>query len=144
MGSDCESRQCESPQGWSLGSRAARPGLRFQTRYPGTKPLSHNQDHCAPAPALASSQGRISKEQGYCGSEADHWVEDFMVGKDGLAPLTHSQALSHQVEESAQKVTAVPTPIMPLGTLALPGTYSVKGPAPSQAPAGFPIPRQGH
>lgn len=46
------------------------------------------------------------------------------LGKMGLAPLTHSQALSPQLEESAQEVIAVPTPIMSLGTLALPGTYS--------------------
>lgn len=32
-------------------------------------------------------------------------------------------ALSPQLEESVQEVTAVPTP-MSLGTLALPGTYS--------------------
>lgn len=64
-----------------------------------------------------------------------------MVGKSGVGPLLalSSSHLSLQLEESAQEDTAVPTPIMSLGTLALPGTYSAcEGPSPQPGTRGLP------
>lgn len=138
-------RQRESPQGWSLGSRAARPGLRFQTRYSGTQPLSHHRDHCAQAPALASSRQNFQRTR-------VPWVRGRPLGlrfhgweRWGWPPSRTHKPSVLSLRSLLRKSLLFPPPSCPWAhwhCQAL--TPAVKGPAPSQAPAGFPSPRQGH
>lgn len=152
MGFGCDrvEWQCVSAQGWSLGSRAARPSLRFQNREPGAQPLSHNLDHC-PSPHQPPSlsehpvRAEFPKNEGSVGPRQTTVLKISWLGRMGLAPFMHTQALSPQLEESAQEVTVLPPPRCPWAhwhCQAL--TRPVKGPAPSQAPSGFPSLRQGH